>query len=149
VLVDVPCSGTGTLAHNPEIKWRLQADDLADLQRRQLEILRAAMKLVEPGGRLVYSTCSMEREENDQVAEEALAAEPLFEALDCRLELEGLRAEGELAWIEIDSLLRGRFVRTIPGVHPCDGFFAAILKRKLGGTPAMVSGLQNSRLRQE
>ncbi|MGH9539446.1 MAG: 16S rRNA (cytosine(967)-C(5))-methyltransferase RsmB [Terriglobales bacterium] len=149
VLVDVPCSGTGTLAHNPEIKWRLQAENLADLHQRQLEILRAAMKLVEPGGRLVYSTCSMEREENDQVAEEALAAEPLFEALDCRPELEGLRTEGELAGIEIDSLLRGRFVRTIPGVHPCDGFFAAILKRKSGGTPAMVSGLQNSRPRQE
>ena len=129
VLVDVPCSGTGTLAHNPEIKWRLQADDLADLQRRQLEILRAAMKLVAPGGRLVYSSCSMEREENDQVVDEALAAEPSFRVRDCRAELERLRAEGELAWTDFDSLLRGQFVRTIPGVHPCDGFFVAILEK--------------------
>ncbi len=61
VLADVPCSGTGTLAHNPEIKWRLQPGDLADLQGRQLAILRAAMHRVAAGGRLVYSTCSLER----------------------------------------------------------------------------------------
>ncbi len=73
VLADVPCSGTGTLAHNPEIKWRLKRGDLADLHGRQLAILRAAMQQVAPGGRLVYSTCSLEPEENEEVVEEVLS----------------------------------------------------------------------------
>ena len=63
ILVDVPCSGTGTLARNPEIKWRLPPEDLTDLHSRQLDILRSAMSHVAPGGRLVYSTCSLEPEE--------------------------------------------------------------------------------------
>ena len=67
VLADVPCSGTGTLARNPEIKWQLKPEDLHDLQTRQIAILRAAMRHVAPGGRLVYSTCSLEPEENEQV----------------------------------------------------------------------------------
>ena len=69
VLVDAPCSGTGTLARNPEIKWRLKNDDIFDLRRRQKAILRNALDLVAPGGLLVYSTCSMEREENEDVVE--------------------------------------------------------------------------------
>jgi 16S rRNA (cytosine967-C5)-methyltransferase len=129
VLADVPCSGTGTLAHNPEIKWRLQAKDLTDLQKRQLAILRAAMQQVVAGARLVYSTCSLEPEENEQVVEKALSGKPAFSLLDCRVELERLGAEGELVWNDLDSLMSGRFVRTIPGVHPCDGFFVAILQR--------------------
>jgi 16S rRNA (cytosine967-C5)-methyltransferase len=129
VLADVPCSGTGTLAHNPEIKWRLKAEDIAALQVRQLAILRAAMQHVAPGGRLVYSTCSLEQEENEEVVERTLSGEPAFRVLDCRLELQRLRAEGDLAWNEMDSLVSGRFLRTIPGVHPCDGFFVAILEK--------------------
>ena len=129
VLVDVPCSGTGTLAHNPEIKWRLKPEDLADLQQRQLSILRAAMLLVEPGGVLLYSTCSLEREENEEVLEQALAAESSFRVLDARAELERLQEEGELAWKNIDSLLSAQFVRSIPGLHPCDGFFVALLQK--------------------
>ena len=76
-----------------------------------------------------YSTCSLEREENEEVVEKTLAADPSFRTLDCRTELERLRGEGELAWSDINSLLSGRFVRTIPGVHPCDGFFVAILQK--------------------
>ncbi|MCS7024063.1 MAG: hypothetical protein NZV14_04645 [Bryobacteraceae bacterium] len=67
ILVDAPCSGTGTLARNPEIKWRLRPEDLMDLQRRQVAILRQAREALAPGGRLVYSTCSLEREENEEV----------------------------------------------------------------------------------
>lgn len=129
VLADVPCSGTGTLAHNPEIKWRLNPGDLADLQARQLPILRAAMHRVAAGGRLVYSTCSLEPEENEEVVEKALSGKAEFSVVDCRLELEHLQAEGELAWKDLDSLTSGRFLRTIPGVHPCDGFFVAILQK--------------------
>lgn len=129
VLADVPCSGTGTLAHNPEIKWRLQLEDLANLQGRQLAILRAAMRQVVAGGRLVYSTCSLEPEENEEVVKRAVSGEPEFSVIDCRLELERLRAEGEVVWNELDSLVSGRFLRTIPGVHPCDGFFVTILQK--------------------
>jgi 16S rRNA (cytosine967-C5)-methyltransferase len=129
VLADVPCSGTGTLAHNPEIKWRLKPEDLSDLQGRQLAILQAAMKQVSPGGRLVYSTCSLEREENEDVVDQALSGRPDFSILDCRVELERLRDEGEVVWSDLNSLINGKFVRTIPGVHPCDGFFVAAMQR--------------------
>jgi 16S rRNA (cytosine967-C5)-methyltransferase len=129
VLADVPCSGTGTLARNPEIKWRLKLEDLADLQTRQLAILRAAMQHVAVGGRLVYSTCSLEPEENSQVVEKAIAADSSFHVHDCRQELEHLRSSGELVWSDLDSLTNGPYVRTIPGVHPCDGFFAAIMQK--------------------
>jgi 16S rRNA (cytosine967-C5)-methyltransferase len=67
VLVDAPCSGTGTLTRNPEIKWRLRESDLKDLQARQLAILKNALTAVAPGGLLMYSTCSLEREENEDV----------------------------------------------------------------------------------
>jgi 16S rRNA (cytosine967-C5)-methyltransferase len=134
VLVDVPCSGTGTLARNPEIKWRLRfpekdGGDLADLQCKQVEILESAMRRVAPRGRLVYSTCSLEPEENQQVIEKALGANSGFRLVNCREELERLRAEKELIWPDLDSLASGLYLRTIPGVHPCDGFFAAILER--------------------
>jgi len=70
ILVDAPCSGTGTLGRNPEIKWRLQAADLADLHARQVAILRNSLNSLAPGGTLVYSTCSLEREENEEVIAE-------------------------------------------------------------------------------
>jgi len=129
VLVDVPCSGTGTLARNPEIKWRLSPEDLTDLHSRQLEILRSAMSHVAPRGRLVYSTCSLELEENSLVVEKALAAEPSFHLLDCREELQRLKNERELTVDNLESLLSGKYLRTIPGVLPVDGFFAAILEK--------------------
>ena len=134
VLVDVPCSGTGTLARNPEIKWRLRpreenGGDLAELQRKQVEILQSAMQRVAPGGRLVYSTCSLEAEENEQVIEKAMATNNAFRLVNCREELERLRAEKEFIWPELDSLVSGPYLRTVPGVHPCDGFFAATLER--------------------
>jgi 16S rRNA (cytosine967-C5)-methyltransferase len=129
VLADVPCSGTGTLARNPEIKWRLTEDDLCDFQRRQLEILCSVMAHVAPQGRLVYSTCSLEREENEQVVEAALERESSFRILDCRELLDQLRGQGELEGKRLPSLTRGPYLQTIPGVHPCDGFFAAILEK--------------------
>ena len=72
VLADVPCSGTGTLARNPDIKWRLTEEDLSELHAKQVAILRAALQQLAPGGRAVYSTCSLEREENEAVVEEVL-----------------------------------------------------------------------------
>jgi 16S rRNA (cytosine967-C5)-methyltransferase len=129
VLVDVPCSGTGTLARNPEIKWRLQPEDLEDLRARQLAILRSALTQVAPGGRLIYSTCSLETAENENVVEEALQQNSTFRLLDVRPELDRLESEGVLTWPDLASLTRGPFLRTLPGIHPCDGFFAAIFEK--------------------
>jgi 16S rRNA (cytosine967-C5)-methyltransferase len=129
VLVDVPCSGTGTLARNPEIKWRLKPEDILDLQTRQLAILQSAMQRVTPGGRLVYSTCSLEQEESQTVVDSALLSDSSFRLADSREQLQQLRSQGELAWKDIDSLTSGPYLRTVPGVHPCDGFFAAILQK--------------------
>ncbi len=130
VLADVPCSGTGTLARNPDIKWRLVEGDLSELHTKQVAILRAALQQLAPGGRAVYSTCSLEREENEAVVEEVLHDAAGFELRDCREELERLRSTGELVWSDLDSLLSGKFLRTIPGVQPCDGFFAAVIERQ-------------------
>jgi 16S rRNA (cytosine967-C5)-methyltransferase len=129
VLADVPCSGTGTLARNPEIKWCLTVDDLTELQTRQLAILRSALAQVAPGGRLIYSTCSLEKEENEMVVEQALLKNNSTRLLDCRTELERLKAAGQLTWPDPASLTRGPYLRTIPGVHPCDGFFAAVFEK--------------------
>jgi len=129
VLADVPCSGTGTLARNPEIKWRLHPADLQDLQRRQIAILSAAMKHVAPAGRIVYSTCSLERVENEDVVDAALVANPEFRIVPVKQELLRLREQNELAWEKVDQMVRGDFLRTTPGVQPCDGFFAAVLER--------------------
>jgi 16S rRNA (cytosine967-C5)-methyltransferase len=129
VLADVPCSGTGTLARNPEIKWKLKPDDLLDLQSRQIAILKAAMRYVSPGGRLVYSTCSLEPEENEQVITACLSANFDFKIIPVRAELQRLWRSGELVWTNIDELISGDFLRTLPGLHPCDGFFAAIFER--------------------
>jgi 16S rRNA (cytosine967-C5)-methyltransferase len=98
ILLDAPCSGTGTLARNPEIKWRLRPSDLKELPRRQSAILANARAALAPGGILVYSTCSLESEENEQVMEQVPA---------------GLIVET---------------MRRIPGRDPGDGFFAAVIK---------------------
>jgi 16S rRNA (cytosine967-C5)-methyltransferase len=127
--VDVPCTGTGTLARNPEIKWKLRAEDIADLRHRQISILKAALNYVAPGGRLVYSTCSLESEENRSVIEETLPTASGFRLVDATEELQKLRNAGELAWNDIASLTRGPYLRTLPGMHPSEGFFAAILQR--------------------
>jgi 16S rRNA (cytosine967-C5)-methyltransferase len=129
ILVDAPCSGTGTLARNPEIKWRLKAEDMARLQGYQLEILSAAMGHVASHGRVIYSTCSLEPEENERVVETALAENPEFRLIDCRGELQRLEEHRELVVRNSDSLLSGPYLRTIPGVHSADGFFAAILEK--------------------
>jgi 16S rRNA (cytosine967-C5)-methyltransferase len=128
ILADVPCSGTGTLARNPEIKWKLKPEDLLDLQSRQIAILKAAMRHVSPGGRLVYSTCSLEPEENEHVITACLPNSD-FKIVPVRSELQRLQESGELVWKNLDELISGDFLRTIPGVHPCDGFFAAVLEK--------------------
>jgi 16S rRNA (cytosine967-C5)-methyltransferase len=127
ILCDVPCSGTGTLAGNPEIRHRLKVEELARQVERQKAILAGALKRLAPGGRLVYSTCSLEPEECAGVVD---AVAPGVR----RVSVEGLVAELAaqeilLAGVELDSAVRDGALRTLPGVHGCDGFFAVVLER--------------------
>jgi len=123
ILVDAPCSGTGTLGRNPEIKWRLRADDLPRLAATQAAILARALDALQPGGRLVYATCSLEPEENEQVVEKVLGEE------------RGLR---RLTWEELsrefprytDLFDEYGYFRTRPDLHAMDGFFAAVMKHE-------------------
>ena len=132
VLADVPCSGTGTLSRNPEIKWRLVPEDLADLHARQVAILRSSLSRLGPGGRLVYSTCSLEPEENENVITEVISKSSPFELLDVASEIEQLQNAGELTHFRVQELTNGSFLRTLPGQLPMDGFFAALITTKRG-----------------
>jgi len=129
ILCDVPCSGTGTLAGNPEIRHRLKVEDLARQAERQAAILEGALKRLAPGGRLVYSTCSLEPEECEQVVEAVGKKAGLR-----RVSVAGLLGElGEqgilLGGVELGSAVRDGALRTLPGVQGCDGFFAVVLER--------------------
>jgi 16S rRNA (cytosine967-C5)-methyltransferase len=101
ILIDAPCSGTGTLGRNPEIKWRVTENDFARFAEKQVQIVEQALRLLAPDGKLVYATCSLEREENEDVVEAVVAAHP------------ELRREREL-W-------------RLPGRDEGDGFYAAVL----------------------
>jgi 16S rRNA (cytosine967-C5)-methyltransferase len=128
ILVDVPCSGTGTLARHPEIRWKLQPEDLGDLHERQLRLLQNTLPHLAPKGRLVYSTCSLEPEENELVVREALAAMGhAFKDVDPRGALEGGLRES----VQVGSVVcADGFFRTFPAQHGTDGFFAAVIERK-------------------
>jgi len=126
ILCDVPCSGTGTLAGNPEIRHRLKVEELARQAERQRAILKGTLKRLAPGGRLVYSTCSVEPEECEGALKTVAGVR--------RVPVEGLMAElGEqgilLSGVELGSMVRGGVLRTLPGVHGCDGFYAVVLER--------------------
>ncbi len=143
ILVDAPCSGTGTLARHPEIRWRLRPEQLSEFHKLQVEMLSSALKQLAPGGRLVYSTCSMEPEENEQVVAEALAGAASIAAGIKRVgrgdvvrTLQPYLAAGVSAASVVDEL--GQF-RTSPAVEHTDGFFAAVLERQqLPGQPLPV-----------
>jgi 16S rRNA (cytosine967-C5)-methyltransferase len=129
ILCDVPCSGTGTLARNPEIRHRLRVEDLARQAARQRAILRGAIARLAAGGRLVYSTCSLEPEENEQVVE-AVAKDAGVRRIPVETLIAKLAETGELKQDAADGLIgaavRDGALRTLPGVHGCDGFFAVV-----------------------
>ena len=128
ILVDVPCSGTGTLARHPEIRWKLRTEDLHDFQDRQTLLLRNALPHLAPNGRLVYSTCSLEPEENESVVRGVLGGlGDAFKISDSRLAIEGLLQEP----VRVESTVcADGFFRTFPPEHGTDGFFAAIIERR-------------------
>ena len=117
VLIDVPCTGTGTFRRHPDARWRLRVSDVAAMAALQGTILRAAAQVVKPGGLLVYSTCSLEAEENEKQVEAFLARNP-----DWKLEPP---PRGSVPQETID----GGYLRVLPQVHGSDGAFAARLRR--------------------
>jgi len=121
VLVDAPCTGLGTLRRNPDLKSRQTEDGLAELAAKQASILAAAATLVKPGGRLVYATCSLLAEENEDIVQGFLAAHPEFTLLPAR---EVLKRAG------IEPPGTDDYLRLYPHVHDTDGFFGAVLERK-------------------
>lgn len=126
ILVDAPCSGTGTLARNPEIRWRLRPEDLTQLHARQVALMGNALDSLKPGGHLVYATCSLEPEENENVVDNVLSERREIRMADGRAALAThLSKETDVGRL-FDS--RGYF-RTFPHQHGTDGFFAAVLER--------------------
>jgi 16S rRNA (cytosine967-C5)-methyltransferase len=119
VLVDAPCSGLGTLRRNPDLKWRQSEESVAELTVKQASILEAAARLVRPGGRLVYATCSLLAAENDEIVAAFLAKHPDFKLLP---------ASAILA--RHDIAIDGDTLRLRPDLHNTDGFFAAALERQ-------------------
>ena len=120
VLVDAPCSGFGTLRRNPDLKWRHGAVAVTELAAKQARILNAAAKLLKPGGRLVYATCSILPDENETVVDAFAASHPEFKALSCAELLAAQR-------IPLDT---GERLRLWPHRHGTDGFFAAAFERR-------------------
>jgi 16S rRNA (cytosine967-C5)-methyltransferase len=122
VLVDAPCSGTGTLRRNPDLKWRFDESELERLNGVQQSVLAGAARMVKPGGRLVYSTCSVLEQENQQLIERFLAAHPRFRVLEAHsvLSPQGIvidHAERFAPWFVM-----------LPHLHGTDGFFAAVME---------------------
>ena len=116
VLLDAPCSGTGTLRRHPEIRYRLNVEDIAELSQQQRLMLGNAARMLRQGGRLIYSTCSVEPEENEQVVNDFLAGRSDFVKVTPRVPEQLVTNE--------------RFVRTWPFRDGCDGFFIACLERR-------------------
>ena len=125
VLVDAPCSGLGTLRRNPDLKWRQTPQTVAELQVKQAAILESASRLVKPGGRLVYATCSLLDAENEQIAQAFGAAH--------ERDFEVVAVQDALSQAHVgaaETLVRGEFLRLWPHRHRTDGFFAAVWQRR-------------------
>ncbi len=125
VLVDAPCSGLGTLRRNPDLKWRQTPQSVAELQVKQAAILASAARLVKPGGRLVYATCSLLEVENEGIAEAFTAAHDSSFSV-----MPALDALSRAQVGEAETLVRGNYLRLWPHRHATDGFFAAVWERK-------------------
>ncbi|MBZ5695294.1 MAG: 16S rRNA (cytosine(967)-C(5))-methyltransferase RsmB [Acidobacteriia bacterium] len=129
ILVDAPCSGTGTLARHPEIRWRLRPEQLAELHQLQCRLLQTAIAQLAPGGKLVYSTCSIEREENEEVVADVLRSAAAIRpapASECAHALQPHLVPP----LDAGALFSNDgYFRTSPAIQHTDGFFAAILQK--------------------
>jgi len=124
VLVDAPCTGLGTLRRNPDLKWRQKPEGIAEVATTQTAILESASRLLKSGGRLVYATCSLLPQENEDIANAFTQAHSDFVALPVMEELTRLKIA------QADRLCSGNYLRLWPHRHGTDGFFAAIWVRK-------------------
>ncbi|ACB33014.1 Fmu (Sun) domain protein [Leptothrix cholodnii SP-6] len=124
VLVDAPCSGLGTLRRNPDLKWRQSPQSVAELVAKQTAILASASRLLKPGGRLVYATCSLLKAENEEIAAAFSAAHPDFEPLDAAEVLARQNVP------DAATLTSNGYLRLWPHQHATDGFFAAVWQRR-------------------
>ena len=120
VLVDAPCSGLGTLRRNPDLKWRQSPKSVQELSLKQTAILAGAARLLKPGGRLVYATCSLLASENEAVCQAFAAAHPGFSAVPVGEVL------SELKVVDAGRMVQGGNLRLWPHLHATDGFFAAV-----------------------
>jgi len=130
VLVDAPCSGLGTLRRHPDLKWRQDAALVAQLAARQAVILRDAARLLKPGGRLVYATCSVLRQENEDIAEAFSASHPEFEMLRVSDILTAVKIGQAVSLCE-EGPNHTSWLRLWPHLHGTDGFFAAVWQKRL------------------
>jgi 16S rRNA (cytosine967-C5)-methyltransferase len=132
-LVDVPCSGTGTLGRNPEIRHRLKLEDLPRLAERQRAILHTALRAVRPGGRVIYSTCSLEPEENEQVVALVLSESRNLKQISLAPSIAALQRSGVLRAETSERLQKcltpEGALKLLPGAVPTDGFFVALIER--------------------
>jgi 16S rRNA (cytosine967-C5)-methyltransferase len=143
VLADVPCSGTGTLGRNPEIRHRLRLEDLARHAERQRAILSTALRAARPGGRVVYSTCSLEPEENEQVAAAVLAENQDARQVSLDSRIRALAEAGILTASGADRLRNcltpDGALRLLPGALPTDGFYVALIEKNPYTGPKIVA----------
>ena len=121
VLVDAPCTGLGTLRRNPDLKWRQSDQAVLELSVKQASILKSAARLVKPGGRLVYATCSFLPEENEHIVDKFLATHAEFKLIP---------ASGVVTRLKLPLKDMGEYFRLSPQQHGTDGFFAAVMERR-------------------
>lgn len=132
VLVDAPCSGLGTLRRNPDLKWRQTPDSVRELISTQASILQSASRLLKSNGRLVYATCSLLQQENQQIVEAFLTANPTWKLCPVSEVLQAQR-------ITLPGIDAAPYLQLLPHQYDSDGFFAAVLMRR-SGEPAQTDG---------
>jgi 16S rRNA (cytosine967-C5)-methyltransferase len=120
VLVDAPCSGLGTIRRNPGMKWTVSEAMVKELSAKQTRLLETSAPLVKQGGRLVYATCTLLREENEEVVQRFLSEHPEFTLLD---------AAAQAAKLHVPDAASDRFIKLLPHRHGTDGFFCAMLQK--------------------
>ena len=118
VFVDAPCSGLGTIRRNPGMKWTVTEETVSEVSAKQTEILRQCIALVKPGGRLVYATCTLLRQENEDVVNQFVGANPDFSFVN---------PEPMLSKLGIKKAVSGNFIKLLPHIHGTDGFFCAVM----------------------
>ena len=133
VLVDAPCTGLGTLRRNPDLKWRQTPQDLVELTRKQAAILSRAARLTKVGGRLIYSTCSLLRDENEDIVENFLAANEDFKLINAN----------EILLQQQINLDTGKYLKLLPHLHHTDGFFAAVFEKQVSVKSKLEESIVN------